>query len=71
MKVNRRTTMRILAGASVGPGIAAAQAPTTNSATNPDAELASARESLRNAAQRIAKVELKRFAEPAFRFRAY
>ncbi len=67
MKVNRRATLRILAGAGAASGLAAAQVP----ATPPDAELASARENLRSAAQRIASVKLPRPTEPAFRFRAY
>jgi hypothetical protein len=67
MKVNRRTTIRILAGVSAGSGFANAQTP----ATPPDADLAAARENMRGTAQRIASVDLPRATEPAFRFRAY
>ena len=67
MKVNRRTTLRILAGVGASSGFAAAQAP----ATPPDADLAAAREDMRSTALRIASVNLPRATEPAFRFRAY
>jgi len=67
MKVNRRTTIRILAGVGASSSFAAAQSPTTP----PDADLAAAREDMRNTAQRIASVNLPRATEPAFRFRAY
>ncbi len=67
MKVNRRTTIRILAGVGAGSGFAAAQAPPPA----PDADLVAARENMRSAGQRIASVDLPRAAEPAFRFRAY
>jgi hypothetical protein len=68
MKVNRRATLRILAGVGASSGFAAAQTPPT---TTPDADLAAARETMRTAALRIATVNLPRAAEPAFRFRAY
>jgi hypothetical protein len=64
MKVNRRDTIRILAGAGASARIAAPQTP-------PDTDLAAARENLRNTALRVASVDLPRATEPAFRFRAY
>jgi hypothetical protein len=72
MKVNRRTTFRILAGAGAGTGFAAAQAPPSPArAGDADANLESAREDLRGSASRIAAVDLPRATEPAFFFRAY
>jgi hypothetical protein len=71
MKVNRRTTIRILTGAATGTGFAAAQTPTQPRPADASAELQSARDDIRGTAARIARVELPRPTEPAFRFRAY
>ena len=69
MKVNRRTTLRILAAAAGGSRVAAAQARAGAPATA-DQLLQSARGELRDNAKRIAAVKLPRTTEPAFLFRA-
>ena len=66
MKVNRRTSVRILAGAAAASRVALAQP----AAPQPAKQLETARGDLRDAAQRIARVKLPRTTEPAFRFRA-
>jgi len=71
MKVNRRTTIRMLAGAGASSGIAFAQAPATPRPADASAELQSARDDMRDTAARIARVKLPRATEPAFHFRAY
>jgi len=71
MKVNRRTTIQMLAVIGAGSGIATAQAPATPRAADASAELQSARDDIRGTAARIARVELPRATEPAFHFRAY
>ena len=65
MKINRRTTVRILAGA------AAASRATLGAPQPPaDKQLQSARGDLKDAGERIARIKLPRATEPAFRFRA-
>jgi len=69
MKVNRRTTLRILTAAAAGATVATAQAPVPAPAS-PDPEVQSARQDLRDSSQRIARINLPRSTEPAFSFRA-
>jgi hypothetical protein len=68
MKVNRRTTLGILAAAAAGARSTIAQAP-PSPPTSPDAQLQSARASYQGDAQRIAAVKLPQATEPAFQFR--
>ena len=69
MKVNRRTSFRILAAAAAGSRLAAAQTPQA-APKSADQLLQSAREELRDDAKRIAAIALPRTTEPAFLFRA-
>jgi len=71
MRVNRRNSMRILAGAVAAP----AALPLQVNAQRPpqaasDRDTQAARQDLKEEAQRIARVNLPRSTEPAFRFRA-
>jgi len=66
MKVNRRTTLGMLAAAVTGTPALKAQAPVAA----PDAAVQTAREGYRADAQRIASVKLPQSTEPAFRFQA-
>ena len=68
MKVNRRTSVRILAGAAASSRAVLAQAPAAKPADSK--ELQSARDELKEARERIAMVKLPRDTEPAFRFQA-
>ena len=68
MKVDRRTTIRLLAAAGAAVPFAPAQTPAPQ--PTPGSDLQSARQSLQDDAQRIATVKLPRATEPAFHFRA-
>ena len=67
MKVNRRKTLGILAGAGSVLQIGTAQTPAP---AQTDSALNSAREGFRDDMRRIAAVKLPQATEPAFRFQA-
>jgi len=68
MKINRRTSVRILAGAAAASPATLAQTPASRPPD--DKQLQSARGDLKDAGERIARIKLPRATEPAFRFRA-
>ena len=68
MKINRRTSVRILAGAAAASRATLAQTPAQPPPD--DKPLQSARGDLKDAGERIARVKLPRATEPAFHFRA-
>lgn len=69
MKINRRTTVGMLAAIAASPRLAEAQTPAPQRADSVQ-ELESARDDLRQLARRIAAIPLPRTVEPAFHFRA-
>jgi len=69
MKITRRMSARLLAGAVAGTSGVLAQTTPSQLRTSSDPGLQAARNDLLDNAQRIAQVKLPRSTEPAFKFR--
>jgi hypothetical protein len=69
MKLTRRMSARLLAGAVAGTSAMLAQTTPSQSRAPADPDLQAARNDLFDNARRIAQVKLPRITEPAFKFR--
>ena len=69
MTIDRRSTIRLLAAAAATAAASEAQ-PAPQAQPTVEQALQSARQDLRDAAQRIARVNVPRAVEPSFSFRA-
>jgi hypothetical protein len=71
MRLNRRASIRLIAGGAAAAPTLLSQAPAQQTTPTPvERDVQSAKDELQDSSRRIAGVKLPRSTEPAFQFRA-